>query len=42
MVVGGLIVDNDIDGEIGRALLIDLLEKGEPFLMTDDCAPPEG
>jgi hypothetical protein len=34
MFMGGVIVGNDMDGEIGRALLIDQLEEGEPFLMT--------
>src|SRR5215470_4394211 len=34
MFMGGVIVGNDVDVEIGRALLIDEIEKGQPFLMT--------
>jgi hypothetical protein len=30
----GVIVRNNMDVEIGRALLIDQFEKGEPLLMT--------
>jgi hypothetical protein len=34
MFMGGVIVGNDMDVEIGRALLIDQPDEGEPFLMT--------
>src|SRR4029077_15553478 len=34
MFMGGVIVGDDVDVETGRALLIDQLKKGEPFLMT--------
>jgi len=34
MFMGGVVVGDDMDGEIGRALLIDQLEEGQPFLMT--------
>src|SRR6516165_9501638 len=32
--MSGVIVSNNVDVEIGRALLVDQCEKGEPFLMT--------
>ena len=32
--MSGVIVGNNVDVEIGRALLVDQFEKGEPFLMT--------
>ena len=32
--MSGVIVGNDVDVEIGRALLVDQIEKGQPFLMT--------
>ena len=32
--MSGVIVGNDVDVEIGRALLVDQFEKGQPFLMT--------
>ena len=35
--MGGVIVGNDVDVEIGRALLVDQIEKGQPFLMTMAC-----
>src|SRR6516162_7437166 len=34
MFMGGVIVGDDVDVEIGRALLIDQLEEGEPLLMA--------
>jgi len=34
MFMGGVIVGDDMDVEIGRGLLVDQLEEGEPFLMT--------
>jgi hypothetical protein len=38
--MGGVIVGDDMDVEIGRALLTDQLEEGEPFLMTSLPRPP--
>src|SRR5262245_13064056 len=32
--MSGVIVGNDVDVEIGRALPVDQFKKGEPFLMT--------
>ena len=32
--MSGVIVGNNVDVEIGRALLIDQFEKPQPFLMT--------
>ena len=32
--MSGVIVGNDVNVEIGRALLVDEFEKGQPFLMT--------
>src|ERR1700751_3309985 len=32
--MSGVIVGNNVDVEIGRALLVDQFEKGEPLLMT--------
>jgi hypothetical protein len=34
MLMGGVIVGDDVDVEIGRGLVIDGFEKGEPLLMT--------
>src|ERR1700737_1779176 len=34
MLMGGVIVGNDVDVEIGRGLVIDGFEKGEPLLMA--------
>jgi hypothetical protein len=34
MLMGGVIVGDNMDVEIRWALLIDQLEEGEPFLMT--------
>ena len=34
VLMGGVIVGDDVDVEIGRALLIDQLEEGEPLLMA--------
>ena len=32
--MSGVIVGNDVDIEIGRSLLVDQFQKGQPFLMT--------
>ena len=32
--MSGVIVGNDVDVEIGRALPVDQFQEGEPFLMT--------
>ena len=34
MLMGGVIVGDDVDVEIGRGLLIDGFEKGEPLLVA--------
>ena len=34
VLMGGVIVGNDVDVQFGGGLLIDQFEKGEPFLMT--------
>ena len=34
MLMGGVIVGNDVDVEIGRGLVIDGFEEGQPFLMA--------
>ena len=34
MFMSGVIVGNNVDVEIGRALLVDQFEKGEPLLVT--------
>ena len=34
MLMGGVIVGDDVDGEIGRGLLVDGFEKGQPLLMA--------
>ena len=41
MLMGGVIVGDDVDVEIGWGLLIDGFEEGEPLLIDDD-APPIG
>ena len=41
MFMGGVIVGDDMDVEIGRGLDIDSFEKGEPLLMAV-TAPPSG
>src|ERR1700756_4753286 len=34
MLMGGVIVGDDVDGEIARGLVIDGFEKGQPLLMA--------
>ena len=34
MLVGGIIVANDVKVELGSDLLIDLAQEGQPFLMA--------